>query len=84
MKDFKELENFLNEVNQLYNKIPVKEKTFMDVSGYPNYENVCSNILAFYLKPSEEHNFDALVVNSFIKVLIKKGLNIRLIEDTEK
>lgn len=76
--------NLLSEVTELYNKIPIKEKTFMDISGYPHYENVSSNILAFYFNPAEEHNFKALVINSLIKVLIKKGLNIQLVADIEK
>ena len=28
---------------------PVRRKTFMDISGYPHYENVVSNILKFFL-----------------------------------
>ena len=74
----------LSEVEELYNKIPVKEKTFMDVSGYPHYENVSSNIWAFYFNPTEEHSFKTLVINSLIKVLIKKGINIELAADTDK
>lgn len=77
-------DNLLDEATELYKRIPVKKKTFMDVSGYPHYENVSSNILAFYFDPLEEHGFNSLVINSFIKVLIKKGLNIRFVEDTEK
>lgn len=46
--DIEKLNQFLFDANKLYKKIPIKEKTFMDVSGYPHYENVCSNILAFY------------------------------------
>ena len=32
-----------------------RTKTFMEISGYPHYENVCSNILSFYLNPANEH-----------------------------
>lgn len=77
-------DNLLDEATELYKRIPIKKKTFMDVSGYPHYENVSSNILAFYFDPLEEHGFNALVINSFIKVLIKRGLNIQLVEDMEK
>lgn len=74
----------LYEVSELYKKIPKKEKTFMDVSGYPHYENVCSNILAFYFNPLEEHKLKNLFINSFIKVLINKNLNIETINEVDK
>lgn len=76
--------NLLNEVSEIYKKLPKKEKTFMDVSGYPHYENVCSNILAFYFNPFEEHNLNSLVINSFIKLLISKNCNIDIIKENEK
>ena len=31
--NFEESELLLNEVNKIYNKIPIKEKTFMEISG---------------------------------------------------
>ena len=60
-----ELSNYndlLYEASEIYKRIPRKEKTFMDISGYPHYENVCSNILAFYFNPLEEHNLNNLVM----------------------
>lgn len=68
----------LEEASRIYNKIPVKEKTYMDVSGYPHYENVCSNILAFYFNPKEEHKLDKLALCSLIKVIKNKNINIEL------
>ena len=82
-----ELSNYselLNEASELYKKIPKKEKTFMEVSGYPHYENVCSNILAFYFNPIEEHKLNNLFINSFIKILISKKINIKTINKTDK
>ena len=82
-----ELSNYselLNEASELYKKIPKKEKTFMEVSGYPHYENVCSNILAFYFNPIEEHQLNNLFINSFIKILISKKINIKTINKTDK
>ncbi len=43
--------------------------TFMDVAGYPHYENVCSNILAFYLNPTEAHGLGNLVLRSLLRTL---------------
>ena len=42
--------------------------TFMQVAGYPHYENVCSNILAFYLDPQEDHCLGDLVLNALLEV----------------
>jgi PD-(D/E)XK nuclease superfamily len=61
-------ENLLRE----FQKLPPKRKrsrTFMEISGYPYWENVCSNILEFYFTPDEEHGFDHLLVNSMGKIL---------------
>ncbi len=79
-----ELSNYndlLYEASEIYKSIPRKEKTFMDISGYPHYENVCSNILAFYFNPLEEHNLNYLVINSFIKTLINKNYDIEVINE---
>ena len=76
-------EQLLSEASELYNKIPVREKTFMDVSGYPHSENVCSNILAFYFNTTEEHNLNNLVINSLIKVLKNNNVNIEPIEGND-
>jgi hypothetical protein len=42
-----------------------REPTFMEIAGYPHFENVCSNILAFYLQPINNHGFGTL----FLEVL---------------
>lgn len=49
-----------------------RTKTFMEISGYSHYENVCSNILKFYLDPTNEHGLKGLVLNSLLH-LIDKG-----------
>jgi PD-(D/E)XK nuclease superfamily len=40
-----------------------REPTFMEIAGYPHFENVCSNIIAFYLQPSNEHGFGTLFLD---------------------
>lgn len=37
----------------------------MDVSGYPHYENVASNILEFFFDPKAEHGLGDLLLTSF-------------------
>lgn len=46
-----------------------RTKTFMEISGYPHYENVCSNILQFYLEPNNEHGLKDLVLNSLLHLI---------------
>ncbi len=37
-----------------FESIPDISKSIFDITGYPHYENVSSNILAFYLNPNNE------------------------------
>lgn len=76
--NFDKFEKILRESSDIIEKIPIKEKTFMDISGYPHYENVCSNILAFYLDPKEEHKLNELVISSIIKAIKRKNKNINI------
>lgn len=41
--------------------------SIFDIAGYPHYENVCSNILAFYLDPQEGHGLKDLLLTSLLK-----------------
>ena len=59
-----ELEKFLKEFSQ---NIRYEEPTFMEVTGYPHYEKVCSNILGFYFDPDREHGFGTLVLNALMR-----------------
>ncbi len=47
-------------------------KTFLEIAKQPHYENVISNIYAFFLDPSEEHGLEDLFINSLIKCLNEK------------
>ena len=53
-----------------YNSLPeIKQQiSIFDVSGYPHYENVCSNVLAFYLHPQKEHDLENLVLSALLKL----------------
>ena len=70
----------IDEYNKLlaeFASIPKKKyrRTFMEISGYPHYENVCSNILAFFLNPQCEHGFETLLLKSLLEC-IDKTLNL--------
>src|ERR1700679_3280519 len=43
-------------------------RTFMEVAGNPHYENVSSNILAFYLDPYAEHGLKDLMIGATLKM----------------
>lgn len=45
-----------------------RKSTFMEVAGYPHYENVCSNILRFYLNPAGEHGLKDLLLKAFLRL----------------
>lgn len=72
--EVKKVEQLLNEASNISKKIPIKEKTFMDISGYPHYENVSSNILAFYFNPTEEHKLNSIVIGALLKVIESKNI----------
>lgn len=75
--NLKEAEYFLEKVNEIYKKIPKKEKTFMEISGYPHYENVCSNILAFYFNPNEEHKMDKVLLETLLIIAKEKNPELK-------
>ncbi len=59
-----QLQTFLD-----YNPIPKikkKPKTFLGIAKQPHYENVLSNIYAFYFKTWEEHGTSNLFIKSLI------------------
>lgn len=48
----------------------------MEVSGYPHYENVCSNILKFYFDPKGDHGLGDLLLTAFLRLAGKPELEI--------
>lgn len=61
----------LNELLQEFQRIPKPKisRTLMEISGYPHFENVSSNILLFYLNPKNEHDLNDLVLKSLYEVI---------------
>lgn len=53
-----------------FSRIPKEENepTFMQIAGYPHYENVCSNILSFYLNPAESHGLGDLLLKALFQL----------------
>ena len=45
-----------------------ESESIFEIAGYPHYENVISNILAFYLNPNNEHGLGGLLLTSLINL----------------
>lgn len=52
-----------------YESLPkeTQSKSIFDVAGYPHYENVASNILAFFFDPNNEHGLGQLFLVSLLE-----------------
>jgi hypothetical protein len=61
------LENLPSPANQ--------QPTFMEIGGYPHHENICSNILRFYLIPTNEHGFGRLLLDSLLALIDRELIN---------
>lgn len=61
------LQDFLNKSTiPVYKKSP---KTFLQIARQPHYENVISNIYAFFFDVNEEHGMNDLFIQSFIQCI---------------
>lgn len=69
-----EINKFQDMINQ-FKEIKFEEikdrKTFMQVTGYPHFENVCSNVLAFFFCDSEEHKMKDLWTRALMEEITK-------------
>lgn len=43
-----------------------RSESIFDIAGYPHYENVASNILAFFINPNNEHGLSQLMLSSLL------------------
>lgn len=68
--NFIELQQFIDNANiPSVNRNP---QTFLGISKFPHYENVWSNIYAFFLNVDEEHNFRDLFISSLLELLSER------------
>lgn len=58
------------------------QKSFFDISGFPKWENVNSNLLAFYFDKEEEHDLKTLFIESLL-MLLKKDTDINFDDNFE-
>ena len=70
----------LNWINKLIKELPEispVKKNLIEIAGYPKWENVNSNLLAFYFDEKEEHGFNRLFLNSLID-LYESKINVEI------
>jgi len=60
---------WLDDFVRLLPKISKVRKNFMEIAGFPKWETVNSNLLAFYLDKTEEHGFGDLFFKSLLKLI---------------
>ncbi|GAA4242828.1 PD-(D/E)XK nuclease family protein [Winogradskyella damuponensis] len=70
--DLESLQAFLDK-NEIP-KIKGKPKTFLGIAKQPHYENVLSNIYAFYFNVNEVHKFKDLFISSLLECVYKTNL----------
>jgi hypothetical protein len=62
------------------NHAPV-DRTFLELGGFPHYERVISNFLAFFLDPNAEHKMGNMVLQAIQNLLdIAETLSDALVE----
>lgn len=67
------LTKVLTDFNNLNIEPTEAEPTFMEISGYPHFENVCSNILKFFFMSEEVHGLKDLMLKALLRTI---GLDI--------
>ncbi len=70
--------NFLNRYKII--ETVRSKKNFFEISGFPHYEIVFNNVLAFFMNSDECHNFGNLVFTSLLEILKEKNI-INIIDD---
>ena len=53
-------------------RVPPKERTIFSIGGRGYYENAASDMLAFFLRPHEEHGFGTIFLSVFFECMGKK------------
>lgn len=75
----KKLDKFLSENSNIeFSKV---NKNIFEISGFPHYETVFNNVLAFFLDSSESHNFKNIVYKSLLELLKSKSDKIDLYDE---
>jgi hypothetical protein len=71
MKDNMNLD-WIDELIKLLPEISPIRKNMIEISGFPRWETVNSNLLAFYFDNNEEHGFNNLFIDSLYDIIEEK------------
>lgn len=80
------MQQVISELNDMLNNMPKvlpKQPTFLEIAGFPHYENVCSNILQFYFNPNNPHKLNHKLIDALIECSgssISYGNDIEIID----
>src|SRR5438876_10656470 len=72
--EFSKFNRLLDEFSRIP-RLPQTEQTFMEIARCPHYENVVSNVLAFFLNPENGHGLKAVVLESLLAAAAGKSLS---------
>ena len=73
-KDLEKFRQFLDLFKKAgFSVSPKREINFFEVTGFPRYENVMSNILSFFFDTTEQHGFGDLWLRSLLECYNKKA-----------
>ncbi|WP_394991641.1 PD-(D/E)XK nuclease family protein [Emticicia sp.] len=78
-----QLQTALNDLMLKFNDLPPiieQNPTFLEITEYPHYENVCSNILRFYFDTSQPHGLKNLLLKSLLQAIDKDDLAEQIIK----
>lgn len=70
--DLQTLQEFLD--HNVIPKIKKRPKTFLGIAKQPHYENVMSNIYAFYFNVNEVHGMHDLFINTLLEIINESKL----------
>jgi hypothetical protein len=70
---YEKLESFLSNMPSFAKDA---KDTFLQISGYPNYENVISNLYAFFLHPEGPHGLKNLFMISLCECIPSKDISM--------
>jgi hypothetical protein len=70
--DLRTATSLLDEFKKVPGRI-ARPQTFMEIGGYPHYENVCSNFLAFFFDPKGPHGLGNLWLEALMSSVDSPG-----------
>ncbi len=70
--------DWINELIDLFPETSTGRKNLIAIAGYPKWEIVNSNLMAFYFDEKEEHGFSRLFINSLLDIYDSKKMTIPL------